>query len=107
MQIGDIIIHRATGKRMTVRRLDGSEFVLCCWLEERTGGGGQVECSAAYKWDQLRSPTPSEVAGVAAAPSASAVAAEPVTVPAEEPEAVSDTGAEPEPEPAGHKQRRR
>lgn len=60
MKPGDPIIHIPSGRRMTVKAVNGGNaHVLCCWMQ-RNGAGELVECSAAFKWNELRFPTDEE-----------------------------------------------
>lgn len=60
MKPGDLVIHTKTGRRMTVKAVNGGNaHVLCCWMQ-RNGAGELVECSAAFSWKELRFPTDEE-----------------------------------------------
>ena len=56
---GSPVIHRLYGRRMTVKSVQGSGFVLCCWMGT-DNFGNRVELSAAYAWQDLREPTPED-----------------------------------------------
>jgi len=65
MKPGDLVIHKQSRRRLTVKATNGSAMVLCGWME-KNARDEPVECSAAFGWEDLRSPTPAEIAGVPA-----------------------------------------
>lgn len=65
MKPGDLVIHKQSGRRLTVKVTNASAMVLCAWMETNSRGD-KVECSGAYGWEELRSPTPEEIANVPA-----------------------------------------
>lgn len=56
MKPGELVIHRPTGKRLTVKTAAGNNgMTLCCWIEN-DAHGNPVECAGAYPWEELRYP---------------------------------------------------
>jgi hypothetical protein len=85
MKIGDKVIHRKSNQRLVVKDVHhGNAMVLCCWMGT-SKTGGPVECRAAFAWQELRSPTPEELAAWPAAP-APAAASAPQAPPGAEPD---------------------
>jgi hypothetical protein len=102
MKPGESVIHKPSGRRLTVKRADGGNgMVLCSWMEKKADGIF-IECSAAYSWEELRYPTEDEKAGVFAGipePSEVPVAVEgvPPAEPPVEPPPVETAPPEPKP----------
>jgi hypothetical protein len=63
MKPGDLVIHRKTLQRLTVKALAG-QMVLCGWMETDKRTGDLIECSGAHGWEDLREPTAVERIGV-------------------------------------------
>lgn len=58
MKIGDIVYHRRTGQRLTVKQTArGDGFVLCCWMGTDTIGK-PMELSSAFDWKELTTVKP-------------------------------------------------
>lgn len=56
MKPGDPVLHLPTGRRMTVKAVNGgNDMVLCCWMEKNKAGEIE-EISAAFPWQELRNP---------------------------------------------------
>lgn len=61
MKVGDIVYHRKTGQRLSVKQTArGDGFVLCCWMGTDSIGK-PMELSSAFDWKELTTVKPSKV----------------------------------------------